>query len=389
MVAHRSSTTRRRWPRRALLALVPLTLVAVVITGVDRTLGAESWGGPRSDHFDGRRFVNQEPYHDKSLGDLLRWRLATAREGRGAWPEWIDAAAGPRPPAHVAGSVVRATLVNHATLLLQLDGVNVLTDPVWSDRVGPVSWLGPRRVRAPGLRFDDLPPIDVVVISHNHYDHMDVATLRRLVAAHRPRILAGLGNRRYLEARGVTGVEDVDWGDTAVVRGVTVTAVPLRHWSARARTDRRHTLWAGYVVTGPSGRVYFGGDTGYGGHFAEARARFGPFDLALLPIGAFAPRWFMGDNHMSPREAVRAAGELGARVVVPMHYGTFPLGSDGEGEALDSLRAALGEARGRVVIAEHGAGVEVLRDGVASPDTGSRGSRPTLRPAPPAPPRQR
>jgi L-ascorbate metabolism protein UlaG (beta-lactamase superfamily) len=375
MPVQRSAAPRRRRSRGVLYVLAPLALFGVAAVVADRRLGAEPWDGPASDHFDGRRFVNPEPYEDKSLGDLLRWRLAVAREGRGRWPEWVDAALGPRPPERVEAGPLRATLVNHATVLIQLDGVNVLTDPVWSERVGPVSWLGPRRVRQPGLRFEDLPPIDVVVISHNHYDHMDIPTLRRLAATHRPRILAGLGNAKYLADRGVAGVEDLDWGDTAVVGAVRVTAVPLRHWSARARSDRRHTLWAGYVMHGASGRVYFGGDTGYGRHFAEVGARFGPFDLAVLPIGAFAPRWFMGDNHMSPREAVRAAEELRAAVAIPMHYGTFALGSDGEAEPLDSLRAALGEAgeaAARFVIAEHGVGVEV---GPIAPDTGSRERR--------------
>lgn len=299
---------------------------------------APTYDGPVSDHFDGERFHNHVSTEGR-FADFLRWRL---NRDLGPWEEWTDAAPGEPPPERVDGGRLRATFVNHATVLLQMDGLNILTDPVWADRIGPVSWAGPRRRRPPGLRFEDLPPIDLVLISHNHYDHLDLPTLRRLSAAHRPRVLAGLGNAQLLAAEGVGGAEDLDWGDGVDVSDrVRVTCVPAQHFSGRGLSDRDGTLWCGFVVEGPSGRVYFAGDTGYGPHFAEARRLFGPMRLALLPIGAYRPRWFMAPMHTSPEEAVQAHRDLEAATSIGIHFGTFALADDGQREPLDDLAAAL------------------------------------------------
>jgi L-ascorbate metabolism protein UlaG (beta-lactamase superfamily) len=325
--------------RPLLSALVILVVaVAVTITVVSRRLSAAPWTGPRSDHFDGRTFQNLEPFPDKTLADILRWQ-ATSRKS--PWATWIDEPAGPRPIERVTDGSIRVTWINHATLLVQLDGINIITDPIYSDRASPFSWIGPRRHRPPGITFDDLPPIDLVVVSHNHYDHMDVPTLQRLQARDAAPVLVGLGNTAYLAKRGVTGTRDVDWWDSTTVGAVRVTATPSQHWSARFRNDRRHTLWTAYMIEGPSGRVYFGGDTGYGRHFAMTRERLGAPDVALLPIGAFMPVWFMQPAHMSPAEAVKASRDLGAGVAMPIHYGTWQLGDDGDAEPEAELRAAL------------------------------------------------
>jgi L-ascorbate metabolism protein UlaG (beta-lactamase superfamily) len=240
---------------------------------------------------------------------------------------------------------VRTTFINHATLLIQLDGVNIVTDPIWSGRCSPVSWAGPRRHRQPGIRFDDLPPIDVVLLSHNHYDHVDLPTLRRLSSRDRPLILAGAGNRRLLEQAGLdTNVIELDWWQTTTaVRPLELHFVPARHFSARAVCDRNATLWGGWVIEGPSGRVYFAGDTGWGEHFAEIRERYGAPDVAMLPVGAFRPEWFMSPVHIGPDDAIRAHQALGAATTIPMHYGTFFLGDDGEMEAVDKLGRAVAE----------------------------------------------
>ncbi len=222
--------------------------------------------------------------------------------------------------------------------------MNILTDPVWSYRVSPVTWAGPRRHRAPGIRFEDLPPIDVVAVSHNHYDHMDVATLRRLRDVHAPLILVGLGNSAFLEREGLSGTRDLDWWESVDLgQGVRATSVPARHFSARGPGDRDRALWTGYVFSGETGSAYFAGDTGYGSHFAEIGKRLGPIDVALLPIGAFRPRWFMSPVHIDPQEAIQAHRDLGASVSIPMHYGTFPLGDDAETEPLEVLRQAMEE----------------------------------------------
>jgi L-ascorbate metabolism protein UlaG (beta-lactamase superfamily) len=237
---------------------------------------------------------------------------------------------------------MRVTFVNHSTVLVQMDGINVLTDPIWSKRCSPVSFAGPRRAVPPGLLFEQLPPIDVVLISHNHYDHMDLPTLRRLADERRPRIFVPLGNKGTLYRRGVNGAEELDWWQSARVRdGVHVHAVPAQHFSGRGLFDRDRALWAGFVVTGPAGAMYFAGDTGFAPHFGQIRERFGPPRLALLPIGAFRPEWFMSRVHMSPDDALRAHEILGTETSLGIHFGTFRLTDDGQDEPAERIAALL------------------------------------------------
>lgn len=302
-------------------------------------LSAPPYGGPRSEHFDGRRFHNVPPTQNPGFRDLLRWRRSRAHVD---WGPRRDVPPGPPPPQRVTGDLLRVTWVGHATVLVQTSGLNVLTDPVWAERVGPFPTLGgPRRHRPPGLRFEDLPPIDVVVISHNHYDHLDLPTLRRLARAQRPRILAGLGTAALLRREGVPGAEDLDWWQgVAVGPGATIHAVPAQHSSRRGVDDTDVELWASFLLRAPGGAVFFAGDTGFGSHFAKVRERFGPARLALLPIGAYRPRWFMRPLHMDPGEALLAHRALAARTSVAIHFGTFDLADEGEREPEADLRAA-------------------------------------------------
>jgi L-ascorbate metabolism protein UlaG (beta-lactamase superfamily) len=251
---------------------------------------------------------------------------------------------------------MRVTFINHATTLLQADNLNILTDPIWSERCSPSAHIGPKRHRAPGIRFRDLPPIDFVLISHNHYDHLDLPTLHALRRTYRPRVVTPLGNDRFLKQHGIRNVIALDWWQS--FEGITL--VPARHFCSRGLSDRDANLWGGFVIGGPSGHAYFAGDTGFGGHFAKIAERFPSIRLALLPIGAFLPRWFMEPMHMSPDDAVRAHEMLGAQTSVPMHYGTFDLGDDGEHEPVEELRRAIAE-RGKpnIVILRHGEGREV------------------------------
>ena len=283
------------------------------------------YAGPSSDHFDGARFFNPgQPSTDRSLAALLRWRFGGRRA---AWPEQIAATGPTQPTARVAG--VAITMVGHASVLIQAAGQNLLVDPVWSERASPVRFAGPKRANAPGIAFEDLPPIDAVLVSHSHYDHLDAATLARLYAGHRPRIITPLGNDAVI-ARAAPGClpEAGDWGDTfRIADDVRVTLHAAHHWSARRIGDRRMALWSGFVIEARGSVIYVAGDTGYGDGaiFRQVRQRFGPPLAAILPIGAYEPRWFMRNQHVNPAEAVRILLDCGARQALGVHWGTFQL----------------------------------------------------------------
>jgi len=281
------------------------------------------------------RFLNPD---GRTAGNPLREVIRMMREGAGtAWPRGLvdppQPPPAPPPPGHVA-----VTFVGHATFLLRFhDGPTLLTDPIWSERCSPFSFLGPRRARAPGLALEALPPLDAVLLSHNHYDHLDVPTLRRLRA---PRIVTGLNNAPILARNGIAGAEELDWwGETEVGRA-RVTYLPARHFSARGIRDRGRSLWGGFAIRVAEGAVLFAGDTAHGAHLEAIGAEAGPFDVGLIPIGAYEPNWFMRAVHMNPAEAVRARAETRTRTAVAMHFGTFKLTQ----EAIDEPPRALAEA---------------------------------------------
>jgi L-ascorbate metabolism protein UlaG (beta-lactamase superfamily) len=333
------SQRHRRARRAAIAALSLLLLVAALVGGIGCcAFSAPRYSGPALGPFDGARFHNPVAVAHASFADLVRWQL---RREPGPWRAWTDAPAGPPPPRRVAHGRLRVTFVNHSTLLVQIDGLNILTDPIWSERASPLSWIGPRRARPPGIRFEDLPPIDVVLVSHNHYDHLDLATLLRLARQHRPHVIVGLGNSALLEAKGIRFVTELDWWQSVSVdRDTRVHFVPAQHFSARGLCDRDTALWGGFVIQSASGRVYVAGDTGFGPHFARIGDRLGPLRLALLPIGAARPRWFMAPMHISPAEAVHAHQLLRSATSVAMHFGTFRLGDDGQDEPPAELAKA-------------------------------------------------
>ena len=220
------------------------------------------------------------------------------------------------------------TWIGHATLLVQLDGVNVLTDPQWSNRASPVSFAGPRRVSAPGLDFDALPPIHVVVISHDHYDHLDVATVKRLAERHRPRFVVPLGIKAWLAGLGITDVDELDWWQALTLRGLTFTCLPAQHFSGRTLFDQNRRLWSGWAIAGRQRRMFFSGDTAYYSVFKEIGERLGPFDLAAVAIGAYLPQVIMKPSHTTPEDALQVFADVRGRKFVGIHWGTFDLAEE-------------------------------------------------------------
>jgi L-ascorbate metabolism protein UlaG (beta-lactamase superfamily) len=315
--------------------LIPLFLGACVFS-------APGYNGPVSDHFDGERFRNLEPFAEKSFGDVMKWRWTSSKT---PWPDKRGLPPGPPPPRRVEGEELRVTFVNHATVLIQTAGLNILTDPVWSERASPVSWAGPKRQKDAGILYEDLPPIDLVVISHNHYDHLDIATLKKLSADHAPLILVPLGNAALLQANGIANARDLDWWESVdVAPGVRATFTRCQHWSARGTRDRFKTLWGGFAFETPGGLVYYSGDTGFGAFYAEVREKFGRPRLALLPIGAYEPRWFMKWAHQNPEEAVQAHNILQPLASLGVHWGTWQLTDEGMDDPVVTLDAALEDA---------------------------------------------
>ena len=292
-----------------------------------------------SDHCDGKRFFNptleSAAATTHGVSDLLRWR---AERQKTAWPHLAQNPPLPSPPTTAEAGTAAITFINHSSFLIRFANAVVLTDPIFSSRCSPLSQIGPKRVRPPGLGLADLPRLDLVLLSHNHYDHMDLPSLREIQRRHDPQIVTLLGNARILARHGIKAAE-LDWWQTIVVRGLNIAATPARHFAARTPFDRNRALWGGFMLQSAvdEGRVFFAGDTGAGPHWDAIRARLGAPDVALLPIGAYEPRWFMAPVHMNPAEAVAAHLALSARRSISMHFGTFQLTD----EAIDAPLLAL------------------------------------------------
>jgi L-ascorbate metabolism protein UlaG (beta-lactamase superfamily) len=260
------------------------------------------------------------------------------REPRTRWPSRIDEP--PQRPAPLDNAIAVVTFIGHATFLIQTAAGNILTDPMYSDRAGPFGLLGPRRVRQPAVRFDDLPPISTVLLSHNHYDHCDRPTLARLAKRFDPVVITPIGNGALVKSTGLRKVEELDWWQEAKTSTLPLTLTPAHHFSARTPFDRNRALWGGFTMAVAHRRIYFAGDSAYAPFFREVRRRFGPIDLALLPIGAYEPRWFMRAVHMNPAEALQAHLDLEACESIAMHFGTFQLTTEGIDEPVRALEQA-------------------------------------------------
>jgi L-ascorbate metabolism protein UlaG (beta-lactamase superfamily) len=307
-----------------------------------------------SDHFDGIRYFNPDVPQalPSPLGQGARWIWKWIfRTDWSKWPKQSDFLPGALPVTGAPEGSLSITPVGHGTFLIQQDGVNILTDPIWSERCSPLSWVGPKRNHEPGVRFEDLPPVDVVLVSHNHYDHLDLPTLERLANMGMPRAIVPLGNLDLMRSSGIPTVDELDWWQSVrLSSSVTITLVPAQHYSSRTLWDRNRSLWGGFVISGPSGNVFYSGDTGYGPHFQEIARHFSPIRVALLPIAPFkSPR--AGETtqgyrhviHMGPAEAVKAHMDLGTTVSIAAHFQVFQLGFDGFNDAVDVLASSLTE----------------------------------------------
>ncbi len=284
--------------------------------------------------FDGVKFDNIEPFDDKSIFDLVSWKIGSMSEST-PWPDNIDSKQ--FKPAVQRSVKPIITVINHASVLIQVDNLNILTDPHYSLRASPVQFAGPKRVVNPAIAFDDLPPIDIVLISHNHYDHLDLDTLKRLNDRDLPQFVAGLKTKSFLEDNEIKTAIDLDWWQSITANKTQITFVPSQHWSARGIFDKREMLWGGFYIENTH-KIYFAGDTGYGKFFKVIKDKLGAPDLSLIPIGAYEPRWFMKDAHLNPMDALKAFKDLESKEMIGIHFGTFKLTDEGYNDPIKTLK---------------------------------------------------
>lgn len=315
----------------------------------DFIIRSRGYTGPISDHFDGVEFFTPGHYvHDKRYEHVhgkLFWKWVL-RKPRNHWKyeknKFITV-----PEKRINSDRIFITFIGHSTVLLQTKGLNIITDPVFSSRIGPdiLPFTKFRRYRKPGVNIKDLPPIDLVLLSHNHYDHMDLKSLRYISVRDKPKILTSLGNSRYLKSHRISGAIDMDWWDTHEINSeIKVCAVPAQHFSARAITDRNNTLWCGFVIETPMGNIYFAGDSGYAKLFSHIAEKYKNFIVGLVPIGSYKPEWFMSPMHMNPYEAVKVHNELNIKTSIAIHFGTFKLADDGQDEAKNIIKKIVSES---------------------------------------------
>lgn len=330
-------------------------VAAIPISGliIGRAISAPRYQGPISDHFDGKQFLNPWGQNARGFRDVTKWQTDTKREKK-PWATVKNTILGDKPTPSVSEGDLRVTFIGHSTVLIQMDGLNILTDPVWYERTSPVQWAGPKRVKPAGIKMEDLPTIHLILQSHNHWDHLDIINLPKIYARDKPLIITSLGISQFLKMHGMDNTLDMDWWDEYdfkngentdhrfLGKGVKITCLPAQHFSGRGIKDRNATLWSGFMISSPtSGNVYFAGDTGYAPFFKQIGDKFGKIRLALIPIGAYKPEWFMGPIHCTPSEAVQIHEDVKAEKSLAIHHSTFPLADDGQREPIDELEKAL------------------------------------------------
>ena len=296
---------------------------------------------PKTEHYDGERFYNIDPLANikKGLLTVLQWQITGSPK---EWPQSVENKIKPNFPQKIEDNEAHVTFVNHSTAVIQTTGLTILTDPIFSERASPLSFAGPKRVRKSGVSIDELPKIDFVIISHNHYDHLDVDSLVTLKNKFDPTFIVPLANAALLEDYGITKIVELDWWQTHTVNeNNKIYLVPVQHWSARTPFDAFKALWGAYVIEAGKKKIYFAGDTGYNNHFVDTFKKFGAMDVSLIPIGAYEPRWFMKIQHINPEEAVFAHMDLKSKKSIGIHFETFQLTDEGFLDPRQDLKKSL------------------------------------------------
>lgn len=321
----------------SLLGIIALFFALVFIIGW--AISAPRYQGAVSEHFNGKHFFNPSGMNARNGGDVVKWQ--TEKREKKVWHKVPNFEYGEKLPPSVSEGI-KVTFIGHATVLLQFGGYNIITDPVWYNRCSPVQWAGPQRVVPAGIRFDDLPKIDLIIQSHNHWDHLDIRTMQKLYKRDVPTVVCPLGVDLFLNKRGIKNTIALDWGQNyQFASDLEVTCTPAQHFSGRGLRDRNATLWASFMLTHKTeGNIWFGGDTGYNPTtFKKIGEQFGKVRFALIPIGAFKPEWFMGTIHCTPEQAVQIHKDICAEKSLAIHHSTFPLADDAQDEPQKRLDA--------------------------------------------------
>lgn len=320
------------WIGIGLLVIVLLTVVfGFVFSG-------PSYKGPKSDHFDGKKFSNPNGLAAQNLLGVLKYGIKRKPE---EWVKNYETDVRTESIPIPQENEVQVSFVNHSTFLIQIGGYNILTDPIWSKRCSPFQWVGPERMRPPGFSMELLPKIDLVLLSHNHYDHLDVNTLKAIAEKHNPKFIVPLGVGGYLSKLGINDSIELDWDATTSFGELDIKGISANHFTSRGLFDRDKTLWCGFLLNFNGYKCYFVGDTGYGPNFKQLGEQERQIDLALIPIGAYLPKWFMSPIHISPAEAVQVHKDINSKQSIAMHFGTFPLADDGMHTPQKELKKAI------------------------------------------------
>ncbi|WP_316795114.1 MBL fold metallo-hydrolase [Pedobacter agri] len=321
------------------IIIISMVIIGTMAYGI--SLSEKGYRGPMSRHFDGRKFLNPNGIKGTGFWNVLKWSFTRKK---GVWKaDYTDyAPKGKILDAH--DHEVRILFVNHSTFLIQMNGINILIDPVWSKRASPLSWAGPKRLRQPGIHFNSLPKIDLVLLTHNHYDHLDIETLKVIDKVHSPEYIVPLGVDKILERLNILNVRQLDWHQHAIFGKIKITATPAIHFSGRGMLDRDNTLWCGFIINGLKS-LYIVGDTAYDDQlFKDIRNKYSSIDISIIPIGAYKPKWFMSPIHTDPNEAVRIHQDIGSNESIACHFGTFQLADEGLDDVPQDLNKALGSS---------------------------------------------